>query len=92
LAEGEAATQAAKQTQAIALLERVIEYPACWSIYREKAKRLLSDVTRKWPAETVKAAALCNQIDTFDAQVVAILQGEDLQSICVGEVAIRDAA
>lgn len=73
LAEGETAQQIAKQIQAIALLERVIDHPACWSIHQEKARQLLSDLTRKWPAEIVKAAALSNQVDAFDDQVLEIL-------------------
>jgi DNA-binding SARP family transcriptional activator/predicted ATPase len=79
LGESKEADLSHRQVQALALLDQVSQHSACWSVYREKAGHLLRDLKLKWPAEIVERAGLYNQMYTFDAQVLAVLQSE-LQS------------
>jgi predicted ATPase/DNA-binding SARP family transcriptional activator len=76
LGESEEANLGHQQVQALALLEQVSRHSACWTVYREKAGRLLNELKLKWPAEIIERAEMCNQAHTFDEQVLAVLQGE----------------
>ncbi|MBX2998862.1 MAG: hypothetical protein KF893_10160 [Caldilineaceae bacterium] len=74
LLEDAEASQIAGRIQAVALLQRVADHPAGWAIYRQKAKRLLDEVSRKWPAQQISAATDYTQAHSFEEQVQAILK------------------